>query len=326
MRATIVGAGFFGPKLPKNYKNAVRRSGYNAGPKILASRIVDGDCDMVGQSQVNDVIVDRHGTAPLSLVSRAPLNARSLAKRGLNSLLAPVGLKVARLGSPETDDVRDFIPLDETIAAAARAGLSVSDYIDTVLNDIPGATQNTIDEMSRLGVFSSPIKAVVEIGPGSGRYLERTISVCSPARYEIYETSAAWAGYLASTYPLLNQPTDGRSLGSTPDRSVDLVHAHKVFSTIPFLPTCTYWSEMARVASAGGYVAFDIMTESCLDAETVDEWVRSETQHGSYPAAMPRGVAIEFFTRRGFDFIGAFVVPMGPGKTEYLVFRRSDSE
>ena len=275
---------------------------------------------------MNNFIADRRGTAQISQVLRTTLNARSLAKRGLNSLLASAGLKVARLGSPETDDVRDFIPLDETIAAAERAGLSLGEYIDTVLNNTPGATQETIDEMSRLGVFSSPIKAVVEIGPGSGRYLERTISVCSPARYEIYETSAAWAGYLASTYPLLNQPTDGRSLGSTPDRSVDLVHAHKVFSTIPFLPTCTYWSEMARVARAGGHVVFDIMTESCLDNETVGDWIRTGTQHGSYPAAMPRGVAIEFFTRRGFDFIGTFVVPMGPGKTEYFVFRRSDSE
>jgi hypothetical protein len=275
---------------------------------------------------MNDSIIDRRALRPKTKISETPVNIRFLAKQGLNALLAQVGLKVARLGSPDTDDVRDFIPLEETVAAAERAQLSLGDYIDTVLNNIPGATQDTIDEMSRLGVFSTPIKTVVEVGPGSGRYLEKTVSACSPERYEIYETSSAWASYLASKYSLIAQLTDGRSLGSTPDRSADLIHAHKVFSTIPFLPTCTYWSEMARVARSGAYVVFDVMTETCLDVHTVETWIGSETQHGSYPAAMPRGVAIDFFTSRGFDLIGAFTIPMGPGKTEYFVFRRSNSE
>jgi hypothetical protein len=275
---------------------------------------------------MNDSIIDRRALGSESKISGTPVNIRFLAKQGLNALLAHVGLKVARLGSPDTTDVRDFIPLEETIAAAERAHLSLGDYIDTVLNNIPGATQDTIDEMSRLGVFSMPIETVVEIGPGSGRYLEKTVSACAPERYEIYETSSAWAGYLASKYSLLAQQTDGRSLGSTADRSADLIHAHKVFSTIPFLPTCTYWSEMARVARPSAHVVFDIMTESCLNAGTLETWIESETQHGTYPATMPRGVAIDFFTSRGFDLVGTFMIPMGPGRTEYFVFRRSNSE
>jgi len=266
----------------------------------------------------------RHPDFPIGAkTSTTSFNAKSLAKQCVNGILANAGLKLARLGTPDTTDVRDFIPLDETLTAAARAGMSVGDYIDTVLNNIPGATQDTIDAMARLGVFAMPIRSVVEIGPGSGRYLEKVVSICAPERYEIYETSSAWAGYLNSKFKLSVQLTDGRSLRATPDRSTNLVHAHKVFSTIPFWPTCAYWSEMARVAADGGFVVFDIMTEACFDDGTVEAWLQAESQHGSYPAAMPRRLAIDFFTKRGFEQVGTFLVPMGPGKTEYFVFRRS---
>ena len=121
------------------------------------------------------------------------MSARSLAKGAVNWTIGALGVEVVRKSHHDWSDTRNFIPIEVTLAGAKRAGLSVGDYIDTVMNNIPGATQFTIDEMKRLGVFGRPVGTVVEIGPGSGRYLEKTIAACSPGRYEIYETSEPWA-------------------------------------------------------------------------------------------------------------------------------------
>jgi hypothetical protein len=100
------------------------------------------------------------------------------------------------------------------------------------------------------------------------------------------------------------------------------VHAHKVLSTVPFMVTCCYWHEMARVIRPGGWAAFDIVTEACLDADAMQVWAKSGVRNGSYPAIMPRAVAVSFFTHNGFTLAGSFIVPMPPGTTELLVFRK----
>lgn len=246
---------------------------------------------------------------------------RPWAKKTVNRGIAPLGIRV--VGAHDWSNVRDFIPFERTLAAAERAGLSVCDYIDGVMNRTPGATQGAIDEMSRLGVFAGPIESVVEIGPGSGRYLEKTLKACAPAHYNIYETSRHWADYVVSKYKVALQPTDGKSLRATPDASTDLVQAHKVFSSIPFVETCGYWMEMARATRRGGHVVFDIMTEACLDPRLLEAWTAVETGNGSYPAIMPRSLATEYFTDRGFVFVGSAFVPMWPGRTELFVFRKT---
>jgi hypothetical protein len=36
---------------------------------------------------------------------------------------------------------------------------------------------------------------------------------------------------------------------------------------------------------------------------------------------MPREVAVNFFTDKGFTLAGSFIVPMSPGTTELLIFK-----
>jgi hypothetical protein len=64
---------------------------------------------------------------------------KSACKRGL----ALVGVEVRRARGHDWTDVASFIPFEPTLKAAAAAGLSVGDYIDSVMNKIPGATQAT---------------------------------------------------------------------------------------------------------------------------------------------------------------------------------------
>ncbi|GEM_PF-2905518 len=251
------------------------------------------------------------------------MNLRATAKAIVRRCLSAVGLQVSRRPQHDWTDVASFIPFSETLAAAEKAGLSVGDYIDTVMNRTPGATQFTIDGMAALGVFSHRIATVLEIGPGSGRYLEKTIRACSPMRCEIYETAEPWARYLVEKYGVIWQPTDGSKLSATPTASVDLAQAHKVFSSIDLLPTLCYWREMLRVVRPGGFIVFDVMTEACMAPDTIDRWIDSGLHTGSYPAAMPRQAVIGYFERHEAECVGSFLAPMGPGMTETFVFRKN---
>jgi SAM-dependent methyltransferase len=241
---------------------------------------------------------------------------------GVRGVLRRTGFDIVRSAN-NRGGVDDFIPFEPTVRAAKAAGMSVGDYIDEVMNGTPGATQSTIDQLRDLGVLHVELGTVLEIGPGSGRYLEKTLQACSPDRYEIYETAAPWADYLVQTYGVILQPTQGCTLAPTPDESIDLVLAHKVFNTVTFLCASRYFPEMARVTRPGGRIVFDAMTETCLDPETVNAWAtRGGEGHDSYPAAMPRGTCVDVFASLGCTLESSFLAPMGFATTEVLVFRK----
>jgi hypothetical protein len=246
---------------------------------------------------------------------------RTTLLRAVNRPLGHLGLKLTRDGRQhDWTDTRDFIPFKATLAAASAAGLSVPDFVDQVHNR-PGATSEAIEQMSELGVFSGAIEHVCEIGPGSGRYLEKVLRFCQPSRYEIYETADEWADWLVRQYNVVRQPTDGRTLSATASGSVNLVMAHKVFPSIPTIITCGYLEEIARVLRRSGVAVFDIVTEDCLDDETLAAWYATGLAPGPYPAVMPRRFVVELLERRGLVLIGSFMVAMRPGHTECLAFR-----
>jgi SAM-dependent methyltransferase len=252
---------------------------------------------------------------------------KALAKtllKPINATLGRAGIQLVRSGPRPFEEISDFIPFDKTIAAAKQKGLSVGDYIDAEHNR-PGATQEAVDRLKAMGALRPGLDRVCEIGPGSGRYLERTIAICHPTRYEIYETASDWRKYLVDQYQVVAQPTDGQSLSHTATGSIDLVHAHKVFPGISFLGTYRYLSEMVRVTAPGGKAIFDVVTEPCMDDDTAGRWIESGAGYQCYPNLMPRKYLIDFFERHGFSADGAFNVDMRPGATECFVFtRRAD--
>ncbi|MFD7032239.1 class I SAM-dependent methyltransferase [Streptomyces sp. NPDC059917] len=249
--------------------------------------------------------------------------ATAALKSGLKRLLGRTGFDIVR-STNSRGGVDDFLPFEATVRAARSAGLSVGDYIDEVMNGTPGATQATIDELRALGVFAADPRTVLEIGPGSGRYLEKTLQECSPDRYEIYETAAPWAGYLVDTFEVIARPTAECSLAPTPDGSVDLVQAHKVFNTVTFLSASRYFLEMARVTRPGGRIVFDVMTETCLDPATMRAWAaQGGAGHDSYPAAMPRRACVDLFATLDCALEASFPARMGFASTEVLVFAKA---
>ena len=245
------------------------------------------------------------------------MSFRAKLAKPVNDMLRPMNVQLI-YGRSADPAVRDYIPAHKTIAAARKAGLSLAAHIDQTYAK-PGAIPETVRAMLELGGVRSRCETVCEIGPGTGRYAEEVIAAVRPAAYEIYETAKDWLPQLRKLPGAVVRDSDGHTLRDTPSASVDLVHAQKVFVYLEFYTTAGYLQEMARVVRPGGAVAFDIVTEGCLDDETVCRW----SQGGSIYRPVPRTWAIEFLERRGLAFRGSVFVPL-PGETaELLVFRRA---
>ncbi len=239
--------------------------------------------------------------------------------RGVNAALGPLGFRLSRSGYLAFEDYRGFIPFAQTLREAQAAGLSVTGYVDSHYN-VAGATQESVDRMAALGALHPGVKRVCELGPGSGRYLEKVQKLCRPEAYEVYETALDWRAYVVRTFGVVGHDADGVSMKQTPDGSCDLVHAHKVFPGVPFLSSCRYFLEMARVARQGGHVVFDIVTEDCMEPSTLSSWLGGSADYQVYPNLLPKQYVRDLLARHGLELVGSFPVSMKPGATECLVF------
>ena len=243
------------------------------------------------------------------------MRARTIAKDSVNTMLSWFDLALIRRSS----DAANYIPFRRTIAEAARSGMSLGDFIDSKFN-VPGSTRDTIEQMDRLGVFREPIRRVVEIGPGTGRYLEKVLERCKPATYEVYETAFDWRRRLKDLFPVIAHIPDGRTLAQTPDGSADLVHAHKVFSSLQVSAVCKYLEEMARVCAPNGRIVFDVLTEPCLSLGELRKWYASGATYAN--SMLPRQFLINRLRELNVNFVGDFFIPMLPGTTHYFVFQK----
>lgn len=241
-----------------------------------------------------------------------------LAKKILKRVLASMGFTISRAGSANGSAALGYIPAKTTIASAERAGLSVCDYVENLWSQ-QGCTQRVIESMASLDAFAVPNPRVLEIGAGTGRYLEKVLGACKPVKYESYETARDWAEWLQSRYPIFSRDADGTTLNDTPDKSVDLLHAHGVFVYLPFLNMYGYWNEIFRVTCTGGTVVFDICSEDCFDEPSVKRWLASKDR---YPSFTSSSYVISVFAKHGFSLLGKFMNQYGHGQSEYLVFRR----
>ncbi len=222
----------------------------------------------------------------------------------------------------------EFISFTETLKAAKAAGVSVGEYIERKHSTgSQTALDQTLDGLAAVGLFNNPIARICELGPGSGRYLERVITRCQPGVYEIYETSSEWRNWLVERYGVIARRCDGKTLAETESESVDLIHGHKIFPGLPFLTTASYFGEMARVVRDDGWVVFDIMTEACFSPEYLAAWFGEDPWEWAWsPHLVARDYAVGMFAQRGVRLVGSFRVSLFPAVTECMVFRKAASE
>lgn len=234
-----------------------------------------------------------------------------------NTALRPIHMQLlpGEAGDPST---RDALSARRIIAAAAKAGLPIGDYLDSA-DATPHLSAQTVDLIIQSTDLPATGARVCEVGPGAGRFARHVLERLDPSWYEVYETARDWRAVLRQSYPdIVIREADGHSLGSTPDRSIDLAHAHRLFTRAEFSVTAGYLDEMARVVRPGGAIAFDIVTEACLDEATVMGWV----QQGTSLRPVPRDWAIELMARRGLLLAASKLAPLPDGTIELLVFVR----
>jgi SAM-dependent methyltransferase len=220
-------------------------------------------------------------------------------------------------GTTPDPAVKTYLSARQTIRAAARAGLSVGAYLDREHAE-PGSTPEAVRAMIKIGGLTEACDVVCEIGPGSGRFAVEVVEALHPGSYEIYETARDWLPSLRQLPNVVVRPADGHTLAATPDASVDLVHSQRTFSYIEPYVAMGYMAEMARVAKPGGVVAFDVVTDPCLDERTTEQWVTT----GSIHHMISREWVIQYLGRRGLELLGSHFTPLPPGKAELMVFRR----
>jgi hypothetical protein len=133
-------------------------------------------------------------------------------KNPIKDLMPPIIWRSLR--PPRTS----YISAPVTIAAAHEANLSVCDYVERIWNS-PGRSAAVIAKLHEIGAVFSATHTIVEIGAGTGRYIERTLKYCHPRRYQSYELDSEWSAWIAKTYPVEACHTDGRSLKSTSSNS-----------------------------------------------------------------------------------------------------------
>ena len=239
---------------------------------------------------------------------------------GVNQVLRPFGVQMVR-GFTTDPLISPFLPARRTIKRAAEAGLSVGDYLDNYSSE-PGATAETVGVMLEATGLpdTAEVGRVLEIGPGSGRYTTRVMSALRPRNYEVYETAPDWVRYLRGEFPEVTfRPADGHTLASTGSSSVDLVHSHKLLCYIPFVTAVCYLDEMARVVRPGGTVAFDLITDDCMDSQMTKTWL-AEPARGAIYTVAPRDWVLHFMAQRDLELTRSHFVPLSGGRTELLVF------
>jgi hypothetical protein len=213
-----------------------------------------------------------------------------------------------------------FLDFRRTELAARRAGKPIADYLEEIWH-CEGQADRISGWMQEIGCYQS-CNTILEIGPGSGRFLSQTLDRASPTRYEIYETARSWAEWLASSHSpyVIIQPADGWSLCATPTASCQLVHAHGVFVYLKLLTCFEYFAEMIRVASPHAHIIFDFFPSESFDERAVSAWLASKDR---FATLLPRNLVINFFQSRGFYLLATCNRSVGPGQATYLAFRNS---
>lgn len=214
-----------------------------------------------------------------------------------------------------------YISAKDTIKKAKSSGLTVCEYVENLWN-IKGQTDEIISELRIIGALK-PCEEVCEIGPGTGRYLERILLEVKPKRYHIYEVAWDWAKYLEKKYSpaVIRHNADGHTLRYTPDNSCGLVVAFGVFVYLPVLNSFEYFMEMCRVVTKNGYIVFDCFLDESWNETVIQKWIASGH---TYPALLPINLLVDFFKRRGCKLIHRFSKKYGCDFSDYLVFRKEE--
>lgn len=213
----------------------------------------------------------------------------------------------------------DFVLFD-----AQRKGLSLGEWIERRYG-IVGRTDVIIDAIWNSVVVEAG-GSFCEIGPGTGRYLQKLTEKFRPSRYEFYEVNNILANYIVenSKYEfctIIAKETDGKSLKETENESQDIVSAYNVWPILrKYSYVYNYLLEMIRVCKTGGYVIFTVYTEEAYtervladDNNVLNEW-----------KLIPKAIIEKIFNHRKMALIKKFEIPYTDRIESLYIFQKAD--
>ena len=179
------------------------------------------------------------------------------------------------------------------VKQARHAGLSVTEYLENSnLGGVGKRRDEIINALQERKVLY-PCKKIVEIGAGTGMYLEKFIEICKPDVYEIYETDKGWTKYLKKTYShktrLKVHNAEGDSLRDTADNSADIISAHGVFVYLPLIHTFQYLQEAVKICSQNGLIIFDFFSDRIFTVSEVLAFKKKNPQY-DFPVIPFQGI------------------------------------
>jgi SAM-dependent methyltransferase len=208
-----------------------------------------------------------------------------------------------------------------TVQSAQRLGLSVPAYVARLWED-----EGTVEEFVQYLAARIPLsecRRILEIGTGTGRFLEPVAQIAKPVSYDVFEASVEWSAYLARTFPFTTvHEADGRSLAGIPDNSQNLVHAHGVFVYLSASASSGYFFEMARVCAPGGYLVFDCFLADRQTVESIETWRANGV---GWQVLLPRAVICDLFARQDIALVDSEYRKKTylSGFSDYLVFQKA---
>ncbi len=238
--------------------------------------------------------------------------------RHTNQILNYFGYKIEHKGLGYLDPIK-------TVADARNHNLGVGEYLESL--NIAGIGRRRDAIISALQQYMPRrLNAVLEIGAGTGMYLEKIIDLFSPGTYEVYETAIGWVTYLKARYSQRTQlcchNCDGKTLRHTDDASVDAVFAHGVFVYLPLIVTFGYLEEAVRVLAPGGTLIFDCFVGERFGVDIIRQW-QTEPHKWSFPVVIPHSLINEFAERYGLTLVGTFDINYHASFSTYFVCRKS---
>ncbi len=212
------------------------------------------------------------------------------------------------------------------VSAARQSGVTLCEYLEN--NNIGGVGRRrdaVIERLLAAGAIQN-VDRILEIGPGTGMYLERVVELARPGNIELYETSSGWRNYLGATFGkephnLIVHVPDGKSLAQSCDCSVDVVYTHAVFVYLPLITTIGYLEECVRVLKPGGMLVFDVFLDTEFCFATIQKW-RRESPEYAFPVVISRALLCEAVSLLNLQIVCEFKMNYHSSETIYFVCKK----
>ena len=195
---------------------------------------------------------------------------KKIIKKLIKNYLLKKGMQITSIGE-------GYFSPGDVVPQAEAANLSLVDYLES--NNIGGVGKRRDQIVAQIiASVSVPNASILEIGTGTGMYLEKLYTSFNSSYYEVYETNWQWVNYLKERYTdyqnIHFQAVDGKSLAPTRTETIDIVSTHGIQVYLPILITISYLHEMYRVCKKGGYIIFDCFIDEKFRLATAEQWYK----------------------------------------------------